>query len=244
MLQKPRILNSVMLLCAGNGSRLLPETRNCPKPLIEVHGKPLVVWLLESLVCAGFQKIIINIAYLGKQIQEKLGNGEKWGISILYSIEQQRLGTAGGIINARKLLGEAPFLVVNSDIYCSVDFSIFFSLARRIQTENLWGWCLLVDNPPHKPAGDFDLKNSKLVSPGNGIDTTYTFSGIGLYDWMLFGEDPEKILTQATTSPDTLGSLGVFLHNAARKGYLGGNRLTGTWIDVGTPQRLAQARKK
>jgi MurNAc alpha-1-phosphate uridylyltransferase len=107
-----------MILAAGRGERMMPLTKETPKPLLHVRGKPLIVWQIERLVKAGFKDIVINIAYLGYKIKDSLGDGSKWGVNIIYSDEQQEgaLESAGGIIKALALFEDKPFLVVNADI--------------------------------------------------------------------------------------------------------------------------------
>ena len=112
-----------MILAAGRGERMRPLTDRMPKPLLEIGGQPLIVWHLERLAAAGFREIVINHAHLGAQIETRLGNGSHWGLSIAYSAEGTALETAGGIARALPLLGDAPFAVINGDIYTDYDFA-------------------------------------------------------------------------------------------------------------------------
>ena len=112
-----------MILAAGRGQRMMPLTANTPKPLLKIADKPLIVWHLERLAKAGFKEIVINHAYLGQKIEDALGDGEKWDVNIEYSQEAKALETAGGIANALPILGESPFLVINGDVFCEIDFS-------------------------------------------------------------------------------------------------------------------------
>ena len=112
-----------MLLAAGRGERMRPLTDHMPKPLLEVGGKPLIVWHIENLVRAGIREIVINHAHLGTQIEEALGDGSRFGAHIRYSAEARALETAGGIVFALHLLGGEPFAVINSDIFCDYDFT-------------------------------------------------------------------------------------------------------------------------
>lgn len=108
-----------MILCAGRGERMRPLTDTLPKPLLEVHGKSLLVWHLERLAKCGFKDIVINIAHLGFMISETIGDGSHWNLNITYSDEQDEgaLESAGGIIKALPLLGDESFLVVNGDVF-------------------------------------------------------------------------------------------------------------------------------
>ncbi|MDP2248216.1 MAG: nucleotidyltransferase family protein, partial [Nitrosomonadales bacterium] len=144
-----------MILAAGRGERMRPLTDHTPKPLLEVGGKPLIGWHLERLAAAGFKDIVINHAHLGAQIEQSLGNGKQWGVSITYSPEQVALETAGGIANAMHLLDNAPFLVVNGDIYTDIDFAQLTTVLDSSKLAHL----VLIDNPSQHPAGDFALED-------------------------------------------------------------------------------------
>ncbi|MDP1606670.1 MAG: nucleotidyltransferase family protein [Rhodocyclaceae bacterium] len=203
-----------MILAAGRGERMRPLTDRTPKPLLPVAGKPLIVWHLERLARAGFRDIVINHAHLGDQVEALLGNGEAWGLRIQYSAESaDALETAGGIANALPLLGNDPFLVINGDIFCDWDFS-------RARIADQLAHLILVDNPPHHPAGDFTLTDDKA---------RYTFSGIGIYRPALF----------AGIERGQAAQLAPLLHAAIAAGQVSGEHHPGRWVDVGTPARLA-----
>jgi MurNAc alpha-1-phosphate uridylyltransferase len=210
-----------MILAAGRGERMRPLTDITPKPLLPVAGKPLIVWHLERLARAGFRNIVINHAHLGDQIEALLGDGDAWGVHIDYSAEPQgALETAGGIANALPLIGDAPFLVVNGDIFCDWDFS----RARAIDID--LAHLVLIDNPPHHPDGDFTLIDGKV---GAGGTARSTFSGIGLYR-------PELFAGIVRGHPAKLAPL---LREAIDAGHISGEHHAGRWMDVGTPERLA-----
>ena len=208
-----------MILAAGRGERMRPLTDHTPKPLLPVAGKPLIAWHIERLAAAGFTELIINHSHLGQQIEDALGDGDRWGVRIHYSAEGEgkALETGGGIYNALPLLGNEAFLVINSDIFTDLDYASL----------NLPDHCLaslvLVDNPPHHLAGDFLLSGSQ-VSEGDGA--RLTFSGIGVYHPALF-ED-----CQADAFP-----LAPLLRQAMRAGKVCGTHYIGHWTDVGTPER-------
>ena len=167
--EKPK---QAMILAAGRGERMRPLTDRLPKPLLEVGGKPLIEYHLEALARAGFGKVVINHAHLGEMIEQALGDGSRWGISIRYSPEPAgALETGGGIFNAFHLLTEAPFLVVNGDIWTDCDFS-----AMAIQ-QGMLTHLLLVDNPEHHRQGDFGLRDGLVMDGG---ENRLTFSGIGI----------------------------------------------------------------
>ena len=216
-----------MILAAGRGERMRPLTDHCPKPLLPAGGQPLIAWHLQALARAGFRQVVINHAHLGAQLESAIGDGARWGLSIAWSPEREALETAGGIANALPLLGEAPFLVVNGDVWCDFDFGRAHTIAAQMQAGALDAWCVLVDNPPHHPGGDFGLASGRLLDQAG--DRRLTFSGIGVYRPALFDG----------IGPGTRAALAPLLRAAAARGRAGGERHPGRWIDVGTPERLA-----
>jgi MurNAc alpha-1-phosphate uridylyltransferase len=213
-----------MLLAAGRGERMRPLTDLTPKPLLQVGGKPLIVWHIERLVGAGITDIVINHAHLGKQIEQALGDGSRFGATIRYSDEGTALETAGGIAFALQLLGEQPFAVVNGDIWCNYDFARLPGLAANMQQDN--AHLVLVDNPPQHPNGDFGLHDGRVTDSGPKL----TFSGIGLYRPELFMHIPRG--SKAPLAP--------LLREQIAAGKVSGEHHAGLWFDVGTPQRLAE----
>ena len=240
-----------MLLAAGRGERMRPLTDHTPKPLLEAGGKPLIVWHIERLVRAGIRELVINHAHLGAQIEAALGDGSRFGAHIQYSPEARALETAGGIANALPLLlpspaggrgagGEGePFAVINSDIYCDYDFAHLAERAAALQTGGDAAHLVLVDNPPHHPNGDFALSNGRvtaslLPNPESRVlnpeSSKLTFSGIGIYQPSLFGHIP-----RGGTAP-----LAPLLRAQIALGKVSGEHHRGLWVDVGTPERLAE----
>ena len=159
-----------MILAAGRGERLRPLTDSTPKPLLEVRGKPLIVYHLEALHKAGFNEIVINLSWLGDHIRTRLGNGSEFGVSIEYSEEAAALETAGGILQALPLLGER-FVVVNGDVFTDYDFV-------ALKSADHLAHLVLVDNPQHNHSGDFSLQRTIV---GNDGSPRHTFSGIAQY---------------------------------------------------------------
>ncbi len=220
-----------MILAAGRGERMRPLTDHTPKPLLIVGGKPLIVWHLEKLAAAGFREVVINHAHLGAQIEAALGDGTKWGLTIIYSPEAPgALETAGGIAQALPLLGDAPFLAVNGDVFCDVDFVGFLrSTAENDQKHpTSSAHLLLVANPAHHAVGDFSLLGQQVVAAS--AEQTLTYAGIGIFSPAMFRDIP---LGQAM-------KLRPLLDAAISAGKLTGERYDGRWVDVGTPERLAE----
>ena len=220
-----------MILAAGRGERMRPLTDHTPKPLLPAGGRPLIEWHIRRLAAAGVRQLVINHAWLGAQIEQVLGDGNRLGVEIAYSPESTALETAGGIATALPLLGDAPFLVVNGDVLSDVDFTALQQQAAQLDGRTRLAHLLLVDNPPHNPAGDFGLLANGLLAArpdaGNGL----TFSGIAAYHPALFADTPAG-------QPAKLAPL---LRAAMAEGQVSGSRLDGLWLDVGTQERLAEA---
>ena len=191
-------------------------------PLLERH--------LLRLRDAGVSEVIVNASYLGDQIAAFCGDGVRWGLRITISQEAAPLETAGGIIEALPLLGEAPFLVVNGDVHCDYPFTRLIN--RPIESGH--GHVVLVNNPAHHPRGDFRLVDGRVEQPGDnvtsdtGSGSTLTFSGIALYAADFFaGYERGK------------RALKPLFDEAILQGRLSGEVFEGAWSDVGTPERLA-----
>ncbi len=213
-----------MILAAGRGERMRPLTDQTPKPLLAAGGKPLIVWHLERLAAAGFREIVINHAHLGAQIEATLGDGARWGLAIRYSPEPPgALETAGGIANALPLLGDAPFLVVNGDIFCDWDFNRARVLAGRRPAH-----LVIAANPAHHHSGDFSLDGERLCFAGSG--PTFTYTGIGVFTPDFFAAVPKGAALK----------LRPLLDAAIAAGTLTGEQHQGVWVDIGTPERLAE----
>lgn len=227
-----------MILAAGRGERMRPLTDHTPKPLLQAGGKPLIVWHIERLVRAGITDLVINHAHLGTQIETALGDGGQFGANIRYSPEASALETAGGIANALPLLGDAPFAVINGDIFCDYDFSLLPKRTKALQTNGDAAHLVLVDNPPQHPDGDFGLADGRATNPQSSIlnprSPSLTFSGIGIYQPGLFSG-----IACGTKAP-----LAPLLREQIMLGKVSGEHHCGLWIDVGTPQRLADLDKQ
>lgn len=213
----------VMMLAAGRGERLRPLTDRIPKPLVEVGGKPLVLWHLERLAAAGLRQIVLNVSHLADAIIERLGDGRRFGLSIAYSREAQPLETAGGIAQARALLGEGPFLLVNSDVYCEVDFAALAGTPLAARLAHL----VLVPNPAHRAQGDFSLVDGLV---GNDGEPRYTYAGVAVLSPRLV----ERV------QPGEKAPLAPLLREAAERRMISGELYTGLWQDVGTAERLRE----
>lgn len=214
-----------MILAAGRGERMRPLTDHTPKPLLHIGSHRLIEYHLKHLAAAGFKNIVINIAWLGSQIRDTLGDGSAYGVSIAYSDEgDSALETGGGIFRALPLLGDEPFLVVNGDIW--TDFP-FHTLQNYIP-QGL-AHLVLVKNPPQHPGGDFYLRDNKLVVTG---DNKFTFSGIGVYKKEFFAAKNGGAFP-----------LAPMIRQFTNQALISAELYSGEWDDIGTLERL-QARIK
>ena len=208
-----------MILAAGRGERMRPLTDHAPKPLLRAGGRRLIEYHIEALVRAGVREIVINHAHLGAHIEQALGDGSRYGATIVYSTEgEQPLETGGGIHNALPLLGDAPFAVVNADIWTD------YPLAHLPHAPEGLAHLVLIDNPPQHSAGDFILRGGQIFDDDG---PKLTFSGIGVYRPELF----------AHCKPGAF-PLAPLLRTAMSAGLVSGEHYRGRWFDIGTPERL------
>jgi len=223
-----------MILAAGEGRRMRPLTSVTPKPLLEVAGKPLIEHHIVRLGAAGFTEIVVNVSHLGHQLVDFLGDGSQWQVGISISSEQTPLETAGGIIQALPLLGDAPFLLVNGDVFTDYPFA---QLRETAPTER-GAHIVLVPNPEHHPLGDFALHEGRVghrssTQPAAGDPVVATYSGIGVYEPTMFQD-----------CASGLHPLKPLLDEAIAQASLSGELYQGVWEDVGTPVRLTALNRR
>jgi MurNAc alpha-1-phosphate uridylyltransferase len=212
-----------MVLAAGRGERMGDLTAVRPKPLLDVAGVPLIEHHVRRLAASGIAEIVINLSYRGTQIREQLGDGGRFGLSIAYSEEgEPALETGGGIVQALPLLGSEPFLLVNSDIYTEFDFATLIG-GPRVPA------LVLVPNPSHNPRGDFGIDAAGRVSAAAPLST---YAGIAVFSSRMF----------AGLAPGRR-ALKPLLDAAIARRELAAVRFDGVWLDVGTPERLEDARR-
>lgn len=222
-----------MILAAGLGKRMRPLTDKLPKPLLPVAGKPLIFHHLLKLKRAGIDEVIINTSYLGHLIKAALGDGSQFGLRILYSEESQPLETGGAIYKALPLLGDEPFLLVNGDVWVDCDFSVLLDHAL---SESSLGHLLLVPNPDHCASGNFSASQQTeqggvlTLTPVQDGAGSYTFSGVSVLRPQLVSEYPQC---------REYFPLREALFWAMETRQLNGEVYKGQWVDVGTPERLA-----
>jgi len=223
-----------MIFAAGRGERMRPLTDTTPKPLLKVRGRPLIVWHILNLVKAGITDIVINHAHLGEQIEAALGDGSQFGARLRYSPEAQALETAGGIAQARHLLGEEPFVAVSGDIY--VPYFDFSQVKDVLHDKDMWGrpyppdkrdicWLYLVPNPDWHPDGDFGMQMYTLTNEGT---PKWTFGNIGVYRMEMFDG----------IRPGEYAKLGPLMRHYIDRQQVGGEVYEGEWHNLGTVAQL------
>jgi MurNAc alpha-1-phosphate uridylyltransferase len=225
-----------MIFAAGRGERMRPLTDTCPKPLLKVRGKPLIVWQIQNLVKAGITDIVINHSHLGHMIEEALGDGSQFGARIQYSHEPEPLETAGGIAKALHLLGDEPFVAVSGDIYSP--YFDYRQVLDVLHDKDIFGhdhardkrdiaWLYLTPNPWHNPNGDFALKMYTLSNTG---EPKWNFAGIGVYRPEMFEE----------ITPGEHAKFAPLMRKFIDQGLVGGEIYDGEWVNVGTTRQLEE----
>ncbi|UZD55281.1 N-acetylmuramate alpha-1-phosphate uridylyltransferase MurU [Caldimonas aquatica] len=218
-----------IVLAAGRGERMRPLTDTCPKPLLPVRGKPLIVWHLEALAAAGVREVVVNTAWLEEQFPAALGDGSRWGLKIHYSMEGRDHGgaleTAGGIAKALPWLGEC-FWVVSGDIFAP-EFRFDAQQARAFVHSGRLAQLWLVPNPPFHPRGDFGIGADGLgLADGTGPDgQRWTYANLALMRRELCAGLP----------PGTRAPLGPLLRKGMQERLIGVEIYRGRWENVGTP---------
>ena len=224
---------AAMILAAGRGERMRPLSDRTPKPLLAVHGKPLIEWHLEALARDGVRRVVVNTAWLESQIVDALGDGSRWGVEIRYSLEGRDHGgaleTAGGIAKALPLLGDV-FWLVSGDVYAPsfrYDAAVAARFAAAERLAHLW----LVPNPPFHPRGDFGIDAEGLgLADGAGPDgQRWTYANLALC----------RATLCAHIAPGTCAALGPLLYAGMRERRIGAEIYRGRWENVGTPEQLA-----
>ncbi|GLR63012.1 nucleotidyltransferase family protein [Marinospirillum insulare] len=228
--------NKAMIFAAGEGKRMQPLTLHTPKPLLKVAGKPLIFWHLENLAAQGIKQVVINVSYLGQQIIDAVQEGSAWGLEVSYSVENTPLETGGGLLKAKELLGEEPFLLINGDLWISE----LPHLPPATQDELLF--MLLVDNPEHNPQGDFffaEDSGSLANQPRAGMQSK-TFAGVSRINPALLDESWLYAAYQHQHQVGDAFILSPLLRLMIDEQKANAAVLTSHWVDVGTPERLTE----
>lgn len=222
-----------LIFAAGLGERMRPLTDHTPKPLLHVGGKPLIVWHLEKLAACGIADVVVNTSWLADQFPQALGDGSAWGLRIRYSYEGPTpLETGGGMLHALPLLGDAPFVLVNGDVWTDYDFA---RLPRKPASD---AHLVMVDRPRQATHGDFALdENGHVRSEGAN---PLTYAGIGVFRACLFDGWRAQVNDAGADETPPRFRLAPLLRKAMARDAVTGEHHRGRWTDVGTPQRLAE----
>lgn len=219
-----------IILAAGRGERMRPLTDDCPKPLLAVGGKPLIVWQIERLRAAGIVDLVVNLAWHGERIRAALGDGGAWGVRIEYSVEAEALETGGGIATALPLLArdapDAPFAAISADIHTEFDYARLHAAGARIAADPraTCAHFVLVDNPPHHPRGDMALEGGRIRRAGALLN----YGNIAVFHPALFADRPRG----------TKWRLFPWAYRFVDEGRVSGEHFRGRWDNVGTPEQL------
>lgn len=209
-----------MILAAGRGERLKPVTNTTPKALCSIADRPIIDYQLQKLAEAGFQKVVVNHAYLGWKIRNYLQTRPDLNLEIIFSPEPPGgFETGGGIYQALKHFDNQAFAVVNADIYTDYDL-------KQISLPNDSLAHLILTKTPEGQRADFGLNNSQLVNDPK----QYTFCGIACYSPEFFNN----------VSPGRY-SVTPILRKLASQNKVSGEVFTGNWIDIGTIDKLNMA---
>jgi N-acetyl-alpha-D-muramate 1-phosphate uridylyltransferase len=218
-----------VILAAGRGERMRPLTDTVPKPLLRAGGKSLAEWQVERLAAGGFRELVVNHSHLGALIEERLGDGSRYGVRIAYSHEPRALETAGGIAQALHLVGDEPFAVVSGDIYTEFDYATLLPRIAAIQADpaRTAAHFVLVDNPSFHSKGDDMGVEQGRISRGA---TRLTYGNIAVFHPALFDD----------VAPGTWLKLFPWAYRFVDEGRVSGEHFTGVWANIGTPDQLQE----
>ncbi|PJD90427.1 MAG: mannose-1-phosphate guanylyltransferase [Legionella sp.] len=218
-------MKTAMILAAGRGERLRPFTDHHPKALCTLYNKPLIAHHLQNLAQSGYQRVIINHAYLGDQIRRFVNYYHDHGLEIVFSPEPPGgLETGGGIVNALHVLGSEPFITLNADIYIDYDLTQLSLPAQSL------AHVILVQKPSYRTLGDYGLSQNGTL---NNTERDYIFSGLTVYRPEFF---KHSMTGRYSVTP--------LMRQLTELNHITGEVHQGTWFDIGTPEQLRMAEKK
>ncbi len=225
------MIKQAIILAAGSGTRLRPLTENCPKPMLAINGKPLLVYQLEALSAAGIKHVVIHVAYLADVIIHTIKDGKQYGLDldIKYARVDEPLETGGGLAYSVAMLPEPnkPFICVNGKIFTDYNYSCL----ANINLGNNIAHMILVPNPDDKPLGDYNLsQHNYLVKKLPGQQHSYTYSGIAVYD----GKVLQQYLSIINTNKTKFSVIEVINNNLDR---VSGSLYDGIWYGLETVEQ-------
>ena len=225
---------TAMVFAAGRGTRMLPITQTIPKPLVKVAGLTLLDHVLDRLAAEGVETAIVNLHYLGDQIEAHV-KGRKTPRIILSDERDLLLDQGGGIKKAMPHLGNEPFLVVNTDAFwVEGPTSNLQRLAQAWNPDRMDAVLLVASTTASVGVdwkGDFQMDaDGRLTKRVETEVAPFVYSGVGIIKGESFAQDPREVF-----------GLAPYFFEAAKNKRLFGVRLEGLWLHVGTPQAIGEA---
>jgi N-acetyl-alpha-D-muramate 1-phosphate uridylyltransferase len=226
--------NCAIVLAAGLGTRMRPYVGNVPKPLVQVHGKPLIDYALDRLAEAGIEYVVVNVHYLADTLERHLVL-RKMPRVVISDERGELLGTGGGIAKALPKLGNAPFFLVNSDTFWLDGIKPNLArLAKAFDANAMDALLLLAPTTGsigYSGRGDFGMApDGRLQRRGEREVVPFVYAGAAILTPGLFAGAPEGAFP-----------LTLLFDRAAERERLFGLRLEGLWMHVGTPEAVAAA---
>jgi NDP-sugar pyrophosphorylase family protein len=227
-----------MILAAGYGTRLRPLTDTLPKPLVPILNRPLLEYTIACIRAAGIREIVVNLHYRGEQIRQWLGTGERLGVAVTYSEEQEILGSAGGVRRVRSFFESDPALIIHGDLLFDVDLRalIQYHLSRKAHAtlvlhpaHHRYHYGIIKVNPQGEIAQFVDHQAPWIAGPF--VDTVFT--GVQVLD--------PVVLDTIWAEPVAILTTDVYPRLLSRAKRFYGYLMRGYWSDIGTPLRYWEA---
>jgi D-glycero-D-manno-heptose 1,7-bisphosphate phosphatase len=213
----------VAILCGGFGTRLGELTRDIPKPMLPIGGRPYLERVVESFAECGFRKLVMLTGHLSQTIEDHFGDGARFGVDITYSRESEPLGTGGALREARALLGDR-FLLTFGDVLRRFDYDRF--VQQHI------GNCLAVY--PRLTTGNADVEEGHLVRfDKHAPELPYLDAGFAV----LLGSTIDLLPDRGPCSFEE-----IVYANLAEHGGIEAEIVDHQFFDIGTPDELARTR--
>jgi mannose-1-phosphate guanylyltransferase len=228
----------VCIMCGGEGTRLRPLTFERPKPCIPIVNRPSIQHLVSHLSNLGFREVVMTLGYMGKNIEEALGDGSLFGVDITYVHEKTKLGTAGSVRNAKRHLDGQDFLVVGGDHVTDLNVLEFFRTHQKGKAAATIG-LISIDDPSEYGIAEIDvsyeIKRFKEKPAPGEIFSNLASTGMYVCSPEIFDHIP--VGKKFDFARD------LFPHLMEEGHPLKGWLARGNWTDVGSPHSLRQAER-
>lgn len=224
--------NPVLIMAGGRGERLKPLTNTTPKPLMKVGGKALLEILLARLASYGFSNIWISVHYLSEQIEELIGSGQQFGLTVNYIKENSPLGTAGAYLDLPKEFRKLDTLIVNADLVTNVDFAELLLSHTNSEAHVTIG---VIENLIEVPYGVIQAQNGCLVSLVEKPTISHQiYAGVGVYSEKAF---------EGFQSKSPINATDIYEKLLREKKEIRVFEISGYWRDIGTGESLQEAHR-